>query len=176
MPEPQADHSRLAESYNKMLEWARHLWPQRREQKRPRFHDVMARLREKLVQAGELTQEEIDRVIGYLQRDIHDAARYIADQERELSDWLRLDALLVERQLLELFSLFVDETRLELDHLKYLADRDGRWRSGEVTGIGTLQCAQCGQMLHFHKTGHIPPCPKCHGTTFRRPHHEGGEA
>ena len=42
--------------------------------------------------------------------------------------------------------------------------------TGEVTGAGTLVCDKCGEKLHFHKAGKIPPCPKCHATQFHRGH------
>ena len=42
------------------------------------------------------------------------------------------------------------------------------YHTGEVTGPGTLVCAECGKELHFHKAGHIPPCPGCRGTRYRR--------
>ncbi|MES9926605.1 MAG: hypothetical protein ABW158_00685, partial [Candidatus Thiodiazotropha sp. 6PDIVS] len=42
------------------------------------------------------------------------------------------------------------------------------YHTGEVTGPGTLVCAQCGKEMHFKKTGHIPPCSGCKGTDFQR--------
>ena len=66
-----------------------------------------------------------------------------------------------------MFSTVVDKTRLELDLLAMQSDALG-WHSGQIAGIGTLECAQCGEQLHFHKTGRIPPCPKCAGTEFAR--------
>jgi NADH pyrophosphatase NudC (nudix superfamily) len=42
------------------------------------------------------------------------------------------------------------------------------YHTGEITGIGTLFCDNCGHSLHFSKTGHIPPCPHCSHTRFHR--------
>ena len=42
------------------------------------------------------------------------------------------------------------------------------YHTGEVTGPGTLVCVECGKELHFHKAGHIPPCPGCRGTRYQR--------
>jgi len=33
---------------------------------------------------------------------------------------------------------------------------------------GTFECLNCGERVHLHKAGHIPPCPKCHHTEFKR--------
>lgn len=40
--------------------------------------------------------------------------------------------------------------------------------TGEVTGPGTLTCTECGTELHLKRPSHIPPCPKCHKTDFRK--------
>jgi predicted RNA-binding Zn-ribbon protein involved in translation (DUF1610 family) len=42
------------------------------------------------------------------------------------------------------------------------------WLSGEVTGPGSLECAQCGYVLTYHKPKAIPPCPDCGETVFVR--------
>ena len=31
-----------------------------------------------------------------------------------------------------------------------------------------LECQECGKVIEMHKTGRIPPCPKCHKTEFKR--------
>jgi hypothetical protein len=52
--------------------------------------------------------------------------------------------------------------------LKHDAERPYIYRTGEITGPGTLVCDNCEERLHFHKAGHIPPCPKCHGVIYHR--------
>ncbi|MEE9491971.1 MAG: hypothetical protein V3W04_01145, partial [Gammaproteobacteria bacterium] len=42
------------------------------------------------------------------------------------------------------------------------------YHTGEVTGPGTLHCAECEEILTFHQPGKIPQCPKCHSTTYHR--------
>jgi Zn finger protein HypA/HybF involved in hydrogenase expression len=124
--------------------------------------------RDKAVELGELTREEADKVASYLKRDIEDAATYLSGPSQEFADWLRFDIQLIEERLLEMFLTVADQTKLELMKLQHEADRADAWHTGEIAGIGTLQCFDCGELLHFHATGHIPPCPKCHGTAFRR--------
>lgn len=124
--------------------------------------------KERTAELGELTREEADTVGDYLVRDIRAAAGYMAETGTELKDWLRFDLSLAEGRVLELFSGMVDETRLELDHLADQAARFGEWRTGEVVGIGTLWCNQCGQDMQFTAPARIPTCPRCHGRVFRR--------
>jgi len=42
------------------------------------------------------------------------------------------------------------------------------YHTGEVTHGGEFRCTGCGATVGLKKPGHLPPCPKCHGTEFRR--------
>ncbi|MFO1421957.1 MAG: hypothetical protein U1F59_13665, partial [Candidatus Competibacteraceae bacterium] len=64
----------------------------------------------------------------------------------------------------------VDRSRLDL--LAFGAPPTGaeveRYRGGEITGPGTLQCEECGERVTFQAPAAIPPCPACGGTVFLR--------
>ena len=70
--------------------------------------------------------------------------------------------------MLETFSAVADQTSLQLRNWAEQARQASLYRTGEVTGPGALICTACGAEMHMHKTGRIPPCPKCHGTGFKR--------
>ncbi|MBC3911601.1 zinc ribbon-containing protein [Undibacterium umbellatum] len=41
--------------------------------------------------------------------------------------------------------------------------------TGEKPGIGTYVCVKCGKSLFLNdRTDTLPPCPKCHGTEFKK--------
>ena len=105
---------------------------------------------------------------GYLKRDLEDAGYYLADTGEDLGKWLRFDLELVESRLAEAFLSVADRTRVEMAKLNAELEYASHWHTGEITGIGTLRCTECGEELHFKHTGHIPPCPKCRGTLFDR--------
>ncbi len=123
---------------------------------------------EKTSELGELTREESEKMVEFLQRDLDDAARYLGEGSKELQDWLRFDLEVIEQNILQRFSQMVDHTQQALQNLEYKANLMGEWKSGEIVSIGTLACKSCGEQLHFHQTGRIPPCPKCRGSKFRR--------
>jgi len=165
-----SDHNkRLLETYNRMLAQIRQLWHEAGEEARPTLDWLIRQAREKLGIVEELGREEAEKIGDYLKRDLEDAGEYLASPEaHELGEWLKLDINLIEQEALELFSSVADQTKLELLALEERARQASQYHTGEITGIGTLHCSDCGKALHFHKTGHIPPCPQCHATTFQR--------
>jgi hypothetical protein len=42
------------------------------------------------------------------------------------------------------------------------------YKTGDVSHGGTFICAACEAEIHLKKPGHLPPCPKCSKTEFRR--------
>ncbi len=152
---------RLEAAYNLMLERVK-------TTTLPGIHDRIEAAKEKAVELGELTAEEAEKIGTYLRRDLRDAAEYMAKTGKELREWLSLDLDLIEERLLKMFSVMVDHTMVELDRLAREAWKSEHLLTGEITAMGTLRCADCGKEMHFRATGHIPPCPKCHGTTFTR--------
>jgi len=158
---------RLTDAYDNMLERVKSALETAGVDVAPTIHKAFENAEEKASELGELSREEASKVATYLQRDIHDAAEYLADQGEELSSWARFDLQLVEQRILDSFATVADKTTLALDELRQRAQAAG-WHTGEITSMGTLVCQQCGKALHFHKTSHIPPCPACHHTEFKR--------
>jgi len=161
---------KLEDAYGHMLEVAKEFIVNAREHSGPVIKDALKEAREKVSEASELTSEEIDKLSQYIEKDLTEAAGFMQQQEKELADWLRLDILLIEKYLLEKFSSLADRTRIELEQWSLDADTYGEWHTGEMISMGVLRCEACGEELHFEKPGHIPPCPKCHATKFKRLH------
>jgi len=162
------EEKRLITAYNHMLDNL-HDWIKKAGEKAsPLIDQGLARAREASSELSELTSEDLDKVSNWLRRDIETAGNWLGENSDDFKDTLDFDLQLIESRLLEAFSAVADRTTLELKELEYHASMVGEWHTGEITGIGTLTCSGCGEELHFHATGHIPPCPKCHGTVFKR--------
>ena len=156
-------------AYDRMLELVRSLGERAGQQARPALRHLLDTAELKMIELNELTREEAVKIGAFVQRDIEHAAAYLnRPQNRELIDWFKFDVGLIETRLLELFAGVADQTRLGLLALEQQARRASEYHTGEIAGIVTLFCSTCGEALHFHATGHIPPCPRCRGTTFER--------
>jgi len=117
---------------------------------------------------GELSREQAQQVADWLQRDLQDAAHFLNESGSELQQWLRFDRDLVVDELFELLDRLVDRSRVELVAWQRESEQLAEWRSGELTGIGTLTCVACGATLSFEQSAPIPHCPSCGGDRFRR--------
>lgn len=167
-PEKTLQNERLVHAYNRMMERVKITLDQAKNKTLPLLQDSIEQAKIRAMGLGELSREEADRVGEYLSRDLQDAGGFLADTGSELRDWLLFDIELIEDRLLELFTSVADKTRLELLAIEDRAARASQYRTGEITAMGTLACTDCGELLHFYGTGHIPPCPKCHNTVFVR--------
>lgn len=136
--------------------------------------EALAKAKDKAVEAGELTREEADQVSEFLKRDLQDAGHFLADSHNELADWLHFDLELIEDKLAELLQGVADRTRVDLALLAEHARHADEYYTGDITGAGTLECSHCGRKMVFHRADHIPTCPGCQQTTFKRVRRERG--
>ncbi len=151
----------LLPAYRKMLSRAE-------AAKKNTLHQRIEIAVETAVELNELSREEAENIGDYLRRDLQDAAEFIVSTEQALADWIRFDLELIEEHLLNMFSMMVDQSRLELDNLAERAHQAMEWHTGEITGLGTLYCANCNKPIHFRKPDYIPTCDNCESTLFNR--------
>ncbi len=159
-----AELEKLVNAYNRMLERVKKY----ASEKGARLMEGIDKAKEKAVELEELTIHEAEEIGDYLRRDVHDAGNYLAETGDDLKAWLRFDVQLIEDRYLDMFLAVADQTKLELLKLEKKAQWDTEYRTGQVTGIGSLQCLKCQHVLHFHKTESIPECEKCQHTHFKR--------
>ena len=165
LPPPTNLIEAMGEAYELLLEDAIEEAHKIEEKTGPALHRAIDKAQIKTSKLEELTKEEAEKLSGYLKRDLVDAARYIKESGKDFKTWFGFDVGLIKDRLRELFTQAADQTTVELMELK---EQASEYHTGEITGPGTLCCNECGELLHFHKPGHIPPCPKCHSTVFKR--------
>jgi hypothetical protein len=163
---------RLVEAYERMLERVHEAADSAEKKTLPWLREALDDARDKAVELEELSREEADKIARYVERDVKDAAGFIADSGQEFRDWLRFDMSLIQDRFLDMFAGMADQTSQALRDIAEQAREASAYHTGEITAPGVLECTECGELLHFEKTGHIPPCPKCKHTIFRRQPHQ----
>jgi hypothetical protein len=159
---------RLVAAYEAMLQRVHEAADTAETKTVPWLRETLANARERAVELEELTREEAERVSAYVERDLQDAATFLADSGQEFRDWVSFDWQLMQDRMLQMFAGMADQTSLALRELAEQARNASLYRTGDITAPGMLECVDCGQALRLRKTGHVPPCPKCQGTVFRR--------
>lgn len=169
---PAMDTDKLLKTYHSMTEHMKEVWHSAEEKALPTLSENIKRAGEKASELGESTKEEIEKIGGYIQKDLEHAGEVLSDYAAkngpELENWIKNELEFAESQFAEMFATLADKTRLELDALAEQARQVGVWKTGEITNVGRLYCQKCDEVLHFKKPGHIPPCPKCKGTEFKK--------
>ncbi len=116
--------------------------------------------------AGEFTSEQLERASGYVRRDL-----FSLSENRERAAELvkgRLRPSRVKNSFLALAGEAFERAGSGLTRLSDRIERPLKFETGEVTGPGTLTCTACDSQMRFQNSGRIPPCPKCHKTSFKK--------
>lgn len=158
----------LGVAYETMLERTASEFHKLEKKTGPALHSLIDGAKEKAIELEEVTEEEAARLADYIKRDLADASFYLSEQGKEFKDWLGFEDSLLATELLDVFLQAADPTTVEMNELKLELAAHSIYKTGEVTGPGALICDECGEVLHFHKAGVIPPCPKCHKTIYHR--------
>ena len=167
-PNQPSKEDRLIAAYDRMLDHIHNNIEKWEDSAKPLLHTLVEKAKHTSSELGELSREEAEQIGGYLKRDIQDAAHHLADTKADLRAWFRFDLERIEDGLRNAFSNIADKTSLDMAKFQHDLDDSLRYHTGEISGPGTLHCVSCNQPLHFHGTGHIPPCPNCKHTVFQR--------
>lgn len=168
-PEKQDPAHKLIKGYEEMLSRVKASMHELRSKHEPKLQQHIGHAKQKAIELGELSEHEAEKIASYLQRDIEDAAQFMSAANQRFQDWLALDWQAIEVKLFEMCRQVADQSVIEWQRLRqHLPLRDSTYMCGEVTGIGSLKCKNCEQVMNFVKTSRIPPCPKCQMTEFRR--------
>lgn len=157
----------MGKAYEFLLEKAQ----QKAHQSGAAIHQMIDELRGDIEAVTKYSEDEVVKLETYVKRDLNHAAEYMDKTGKDLKEWVGFDVALMKHEFWELFSSAADQTTKALYELKKQA-ASAEYHTGELTGLGTLVCDECGEKLHFHKPGHIPPCPKCTSTHFHRQNFE----
>ncbi len=163
------NESSMVDAYNQMMSRVKDSIDNAEAHAIPSLQKAIEQAKQQAIHLSEVSLEEADEIGNYIKRDINDAAEYLMETSHEFSEWLRLDIDIIEQKVLELFLSVADKTRIELEQLSHPAcNVTAEYKTGEITGPGSLVCINCDQMIQFNTTATIPECDQCGGKLFKR--------
>ena len=168
MTDEKSTREKWLRAYDDMMVRVKTAIEEAEENTLPAIRRHIAKARDTAIELEELTRDEAERIAFFLERDLIDAGKHMAESGHELGDWLRFDIGLIEDRLLDALLKAADHTRLDMLQFEEDLEEGPSYNTGEVTGPGTLECVSCGADIRFHATGYIPECPNCGHTVFRR--------
>jgi hypothetical protein len=134
----------------------------------PLLHEIVDGAKDKIIELEEIAEEDAEKVSTWLKRDLDHVIHNLSETDYEVKEWLGFESTLIKNEVIRLLLETANKTTLEWLRMKENARQPSTYRTGEIAGPGTLICDECGEKLHFHQSGHIPPCPKCNKTEFHR--------
>ncbi len=165
----QQNKASLVNSYNQMMSRVKDSIDNAEAHAVPSLQKAIEHAKNQAIHLGEVSLEEADEIGNYIKRDINDAAEYLMETSHDFSEWLMLDINIIEQKVVELFLSVADKTRIELEQLSHpTCSAIVEYKSGEITGPGSLMCLNCGQVIRFNTTDTIPDCSQCKGQYFKR--------
>ena len=160
------DKSKLAQQYDLLASKFNELYLAGKERGRDSMTVALKKAHEQLTAIGEFTEEQGDELQRFLARDLDQTisdAQQLGEEAKERFNPARIGA--------GALSSLASVLELTSNALQSLSDKTKQrltYKTGELTSAGTLTCQTCEQKVHLKETGHVPPCPKCHGTLFNK--------
>jgi isocitrate dehydrogenase len=164
--EPAGEQTRAEALYDRYAERSRELFDAGQEKSKIAMERAMEAARTQFAAAGDFSAEQGQAFKKFLRRDLDQTAadmRGLRDEAGERLSPSRLGA-----GALSSMARLLEATGSALQHLSRKAEETLHFNTGEITAAGTLTCTRCGQSVQLKRSAHIPPCPSCHGTEFRK--------
>jgi hypothetical protein len=162
----QARQREKVQRFERLAARAQEIYEAGSERSAEALDKALSEARKKLEAAGELGREEGESLEAWLRRDLQ-LARLRASSLKETIG-SGLDPSRLGSAFLGLAATVMNSTSATLKEWAAKADVATTYRTGEITGPGTLTCRSCGSELRMRSSSRIPPCPKCSETEFRK--------
>lgn len=112
--------------------------------------------------ANDLTKDELALISAYVKSDLKEFAENY--EEEKSSPFYVMIANSIWQGLLEI----TDKTKVEWVELFQDLEHQGLYKAGDMIGLGTLVCENCGHRVDYNHATEIVPCIRCGKTAFSR--------
>lgn len=166
MDDKEQEKSKLAQQYDIFASKFNELYLAGKDRGRESMSAALEKAGEQLTAVGEFSAEQGEVFKQYLARDLDQT---IADaQQLGEEAKVRLHPARLGAGALASLASAMEVTGNALRSLSDKTKQALSYSTGEITSAGTLTCQACGQKVQLKKSGHVPPCPKCSGTLFKK--------
>ncbi|MDH4134441.1 MAG: zinc ribbon-containing protein [Gammaproteobacteria bacterium] len=128
---------------------------------------AMVSARNRLIEMGEHTADTIDKALASVEKDMLDASHRLGTRIGNLST-RTTDVFYVWRIRGDRFLEQAAHAVAEWSRGIGAHPEQQTYHTGEIAAGGELECTSCGEHLRLETPAHLPLCPKCHNTGFRR--------
>ena len=152
--------------YDSFANRAQELFHASRDKSREAIEAAVEKARRQFTESGVFSSERGKAFKEYFLKDFDRLVEYsreIGEGAKEKFEPGRLGT-----GALASLSSFLHLAGEAIQELAQKTDKALSCKTGEVTSAGSLTCENCGRTIRLKKTGHIPPCPECTGTHFKK--------
>jgi len=152
--------------YDRFSERVRELYQVGQEKSKDAVEKSMEAARLQFAAAGDFSAEQGETFKKFMRRDLAQSAQDLRKLGVDVKEHLHparlgAGALSSMSQLLEIAGAALQSLSQKTEEVLH-------YHTGEITSAGSLTCTQCGQVVQLKRTSKIPPCPGCHGSTYRK--------
>lgn len=133
---------------------------------RKTLDEAVKKAREEVTSAGNYSREQSDKIAAYVKRDLQHAVNYTSKTGKNIRH--AVDPKRLAAGTHSLVARILTSTADTLGQWAQKSEQQLEFKTGEMTGPGTLSCKNCQEELQLTRASRIPPCPKCHQTLFRK--------
>jgi hypothetical protein len=158
----------LKEKYDKLAAKFQEIYAVGKVHGREAVDAAMESAAEHLKVIGALGAAEAQELKGFLK---HDFETTVAEMQR-LGETAKkkLNASRIGTGARESVATVVHSAGEALQSLVGKTGAPTTYQTGELTSAGTLTCTNCDATIGLSTTDHVPPCPTCGGTVFKKSH------
>lgn len=117
----------------------------------------------------EYTKDELALLRAWVERDLKDMRRYLAEGGRGVASWLGIDLSVLSRKISEALLSIADRSVVDRERLiDDLEAAQADYCEGEVAAPGRMACVHCNAHVVLESVTRIDPCHQCGHRYFKR--------
>lgn len=153
------------EGYHKLLQLLQQRW-QQQEHEQGDINQFIEQGMKAYRYASDINEQQLSEIENQLRADLTafvGSLEHSPEHYRETPEFLA-----IQDTLWQWLWQISDNSQVEWQGIADDFEHDGIYHSGEVVGLGRLECYQCQHQLFYYHPDVLPTCPDCNNNKFKR--------